>query len=189
MYVVLNVLLKDGIMDAERVVANEAYIRHFIAHGKCPFSVWIWGFDAFLDSHPQAAKGYPHVLKALYDKDLAEESEILAHYKSERRAPGFEAAARAAAPFLSWLETADSDEDVTVALVLRYRPVLARYFFGGRHHHYHIAAALALRCRPVLARCVYSAIGGPEIRCSYYHSRCRHGSAPWERRTQAADAS
>jgi len=111
MYVALSVLFKDGIMDAERVVANEAYIRHFIAHGKCSFPVWIWGFDAFLDSHPQAAKGYPHVLKALYDKDLAEESRILAHYRSERRAPGFEAAARAAAPFLRWLETADSDED------------------------------------------------------------------------------
>lgn len=111
MYVVLSVLFKDGIMDADRVVANEAYIRHFIANGKCSFPVWIWGFDAFLDSHPRAAKGYPHVLKALYDEDLAEESEILAHYRSERRAPGFEAAAKAAAPFLTWLETADSDED------------------------------------------------------------------------------
>merc|ERR1712060_176663 len=124
MYVVLSVLFKDGIMDAERVVANEAYIRHFIANGKCSFPVWIWGFDAFLDSHPRAAKGYPHVLKALYDNDLAEESEILAHYRSEGRAPGFEAAAKAAAPFLKWLDMlflqcsrggsrslADSDED------------------------------------------------------------------------------
>merc|ERR1711920_537810 len=65
MYVALSVLFKDGMMDAERVAANEAYIRHFIAHGKCSFPVWIWGFDAFLDSHPRAAKGYPHVLKAL----------------------------------------------------------------------------------------------------------------------------
>merc|ERR1719226_358666 len=81
MYVVLSVLFKDGLMKADGVTANKAIIKHFITNGNVDFPDWIWGFDAFLDANPQSVKGYPMVLKALYDEDLAEESSILKHYR------------------------------------------------------------------------------------------------------------
>merc|ERR1719343_1093233 len=104
------VLFKDGTMDAKGVDAKKAHIKHFITNGNCEFPEWIWGFDAFLDANPQSVKGYPMVLKALYDGDIAQEADLLRHYRSEKDTPGFEAAAKAAAPFLKWLETADDDD-------------------------------------------------------------------------------
>mmetsp|Transcript_97433 Transcript_97433/g.257225 ORF Transcript_97433/g.257225 Transcript_97433/m.257225 type:complete len:286 (-) Transcript_97433:275-1132(-) len=112
MFVVLSILFKDGDMKAKGVTDNKAIIKHFVTNGNVEFPDWIWGFDAFLDANPQSLKGYPMVLKALYDEDIADESGILKHYKAEKSTPGFEAAAKVAAPFLKWLETADdSDEE------------------------------------------------------------------------------
>jgi translation initiation factor 5 len=110
MFVVLSILFKDGSMDAKGITAQKAFVKYYITNGNLDFDEWIWGFDAFLDTYSGAVKGYPMVLKALYDEDLADEKDLLRYYRSSKDNPGFDAAAKAAAPFLKWLETADDDD-------------------------------------------------------------------------------
>jgi len=52
------------------------------------------------------------VLKVIYDEDWAEEDAILEHYNdnSQVNMPGFEEVRQAAAPFLKWLQIAESDD-------------------------------------------------------------------------------
>lgn len=111
MYVALSVLFPGGSMDAQGVVEKRAHVECFVRNGNMQFRDWIWAFDAFLGANPQSTKSYPTVLKALYDADLAEEQDLLAHYGKDGEAPGFQAARKAAAPFLAWLKTAASDSD------------------------------------------------------------------------------
>lgn len=111
MFVVLSILFKNGRMDAKGVTEKAAFLKYFIAKGSVDFDEWIYGVDAFLDSNPVSLKGYPAVLKALFDAGVAEEADLLRHYRSQKSTPGFEAASKAAAPFLTWLETASCEDD------------------------------------------------------------------------------
>merc|ERR1711959_629180 len=116
LYLVLEVLFRNGSLTAKGVEENLGLLKRFITSGHMGFQDLIWAFDLYVGRNAAtgAAKRFPMVVKALYDADLADEEEILAHYKAEKQqVPEFEVTARkAVAPLLNWLETAeDEDED------------------------------------------------------------------------------
>jgi len=111
MYVLVSALFPGGSLDAKGATQKKAYIKRFISNGNMSFKDWIWGFEAYLDTHAGALKAWPMTIKALYDEDLAEEEHILAYYKGDQDSPGFEAAKKACAPFVKWLETTDDSDD------------------------------------------------------------------------------
>merc|ERR1712110_1287267 len=70
-----------------------------------------WRMYVALAENP-SIKGYPMVLKALFDDDLVKEEELLEHYDSEDvDSKGFPDAKRQAAPFLEWLRNAEEEGD------------------------------------------------------------------------------
>merc|ERR1711862_745948 len=112
MYLVISALFPDGSMDGKKIESREAIIGAFISNGKMSFADWIWGVEAYLSKNKGAIKAYPMALKAFYDSDLADEKDILKYYSAdEKDSPGFEEAKKAGAPFLKWLEEADSEDD------------------------------------------------------------------------------
>merc|ERR1711920_11580 len=113
MYVVISALFPNGALGAKGINHRSKAIKEFITNGRLSFAEWIWGFEAYLAANPSATKAWAMSLKALYDADLAEEEQILEYYKGQHDSPGFDASKKAAAPFITWLETSEdgSDED------------------------------------------------------------------------------
>jgi len=115
-YIALESLLPDGSMDAKGIVEKKGVVDKVLAAVKMPSDDVLWGFDAYLAKNEKAVKGYPLVLKVIYDEEWANEQDLFKHYRDEEGGtdgPGFAAAKKSGAPFLKWLETADesSDED------------------------------------------------------------------------------
>merc|ERR1719158_1250945 len=81
--------------------------------GPLPQSDVLWVFDAYVAANPGSAKGFPMVLKTIYDEDWCTEEQMLAYYKKNEGEgePGFSMAKEKAAPFLKWLEENDDDDD------------------------------------------------------------------------------
>lgn len=111
LYVVLEVLFPKGSLNPKGVEQNVGLLKRLVSSGSMVFRDWIWAFDAYVGRNEAAGKRFAMVVKALYDADLAEEEEILAHYKAEKQTPGFGITCKAVAPLVKWLETTDDDDD------------------------------------------------------------------------------
>jgi len=112
LYIVLVALCGDK-MDAKSLATHKKVVTHLIENGKMPAADILWTFDAYLSQNSAAQKGFPMVLKAIYDEEWVGEPAILAYYNEDEGSgePGFDEAKKSAAPFLKWLATAGSDDD------------------------------------------------------------------------------
>merc|ERR1712113_1372349 len=111
MYVVISAFFPSGTLSANGIKLRSKFIQEFITNGRLPFAEWIWGFEAYLSANPSATKAWAMSLKALYDADVAEEEQILEYYEGQHNSPGFDASKKAAAPFITWLETSEDGSD------------------------------------------------------------------------------
>lgn len=113
LYIVFEALCGDS-MDAKALEGQKKLVDKVISSPKLPGSDVLWALDAYLDLHEGISKGFPMLLKVVYDQDWAEEKEILSYYNDDegKGEPGFQEAKKLAAPFLKWLaEANDSDDD------------------------------------------------------------------------------
>lgn len=113
LYVVLETFLENG-LDEQSVLAHKEHIEQSINNASMSGADVLWAFNAYLEAHPCAAKGFPLVLKTIYDEEWASENEILEYYRRDEFAtePGFMLAQKNAESFLRWLSTVESgDED------------------------------------------------------------------------------
>lgn len=110
LYVGLEALFGDA-MNAKQIVAKKAYINKLLSTPALEPPDALWAFNVYVEAHPEATKSFALVLKALYDEDILEEKPLLAYYETcGAEVPGFEAAKKAAGPFLQWLQTAESED-------------------------------------------------------------------------------
>jgi len=112
LYITLEVVC-GGTMNATSVMENKNYISKMISQVNMPQAHIIWAINAYVHMNPDCLRSFAPVLKVLYDEDWAEERAILEYYNDDSQVnePGFEEAKRAAAPFLKWLQIAETDED------------------------------------------------------------------------------
>jgi len=75
----------------------------------------MWGFELYISEHLDCLKGFPMVLKALYDMDLVVEDNFLPYYndsKANKGHSGHDDVHKVIAPFAQWLsENSDSEDD------------------------------------------------------------------------------
>merc|ERR1719375_603699 len=103
MYVGLQSLFGAS-MDGKKLTAKKAIIKELMSKGNMPATDVLWAFDVYLEANQEfKARTFAMVLKALYDEDLLEESDILSHYNG---GAGTDKAKKAAEPFLEWLQKA-----------------------------------------------------------------------------------
>merc|ERR1712110_501988 len=111
MYVALASLFPDGSLDSKNVSTRTKYLQKLKDFGNMSCPDFLWGFETYLAENP-SIKGYPMVLKALFDDDMVKEEELLEHYDSEDvDSKGFPDAKRQATPFLEWLRNAEEEGD------------------------------------------------------------------------------
>jgi len=112
-YIALESLMPNGSMDAKAAVDNKESLNKVLAATKIPASDVLFGFDAYLAHNEKAVRSFPMVMKVIYDEEWASEEELFAYYRDEEGSgePGFDAAKKAGAPFLKWLETAAASDD------------------------------------------------------------------------------
>jgi len=113
LYVTLESLMPSGSMDGKAVGLHKALIDKVLAATKISANDILWCFDTYLAVNEKAVKGFPMVLKVIYDEEWANEAELTKYYGEDEGEgqPGFDAAKKAGAPFLTWLETADASDD------------------------------------------------------------------------------
>lgn len=111
LYITLEVLCGSK-MNANSVKQNKDSISKMISQANMPQAHIIWAFNAYVHGNPDCLRCFAPVLKVLYDEDWADEHTILEHYNDDSHVnePGFEEAKKAAAPFLKWLQTAETDD-------------------------------------------------------------------------------
>merc|ERR1712110_84643 len=111
-YVALAALFPDGSLDGKSVSTRTKHLQKFKDFGNMSCPDFLWGFETYLVENPVSLKGYPMVLKALFDDDLLKEEELLEHYDSEDvDSKGFPDAKKQATPFLEWLRNAEEEGD------------------------------------------------------------------------------
>jgi len=99
---------------AANVEKKTSYLSKMMKHAKPQLGTdeVMWGFEHLIFNHaPELNSTFPMVCKALYDEEIVEEKHFISHYAKDLTNPGFAEAKKLAAPFIQWLETADSDED------------------------------------------------------------------------------
>mmetsp|Transcript_79202 Transcript_79202/g.149437 ORF Transcript_79202/g.149437 Transcript_79202/m.149437 type:complete len:498 (-) Transcript_79202:169-1662(-) len=112
LYVVLKALFEDS-MDGKAVGDSSKMLDKFITDTMEPKDV-LWSFNAYLSTSAAAVRGFPMVLKAIYDEEWADEKEILKYYVDPADGsgePGFDEAAKAGARFFEWLQQNDDDDE------------------------------------------------------------------------------
>merc|ERR1712048_267221 len=102
-------------MDAKAITQQKKHVDKFIRNAKMDTSDVLCVFGAYYDQ-PQnkgSVKNLAMVLKAAYDEDWLEEEKIISYYEDDdnENHPGFSEAQKAAAPFIKWLKTVESDDD------------------------------------------------------------------------------
>jgi len=110
LYIALGALFGDK-MSGAGVTKSKKLVEKFIANASMPVEDTLWAFHLYIHINKECVKGFPMVLKALYDADMVKDKELLKYYEDgdSDEGPGFEVAKKAAAPFLRWLETPESD--------------------------------------------------------------------------------
>merc|ERR1711920_752832 len=68
MYVALAALFPDGSLDSKNVSTRTKYLQKLKDFGNMSCPDFLWGFETYLAENP-SMKGYPMVLKALFDDD------------------------------------------------------------------------------------------------------------------------
>lgn len=112
LYIVLEAICGNS-LDAALLRDHWENIRLFIEDAGLKADDVLWAFGSYLHANPEVAVAlkYSPILKLLYDEDWIDEAGVLEYYAPGRVVcePGFNEARRAAAPFLKWLEEADSE--------------------------------------------------------------------------------
>jgi len=100
-------------MDAKGVSQYSKQIEKVITNAKMSTAEVLWALGAYVKANPGSLKAYAMTLKAVFDEDWCEEKKLLEYYNEDEGEddPGFADCKKSAAPFLKWLETADSDDD------------------------------------------------------------------------------
>jgi len=109
--IILEVLCGQE-MDGANLVNVKDTVESFIAKPKMDYAAILGAFGAYVHVNHLAAKGYPLVLKVIYDEDWVSEEDILRYYNGDEHEsdPGFSAAKSSASPFLKWLQTAPTSD-------------------------------------------------------------------------------
>mmetsp|Transcript_59731 Transcript_59731/g.94876 ORF Transcript_59731/g.94876 Transcript_59731/m.94876 type:complete len:472 (-) Transcript_59731:75-1490(-) len=112
LYVVLETFLGNN-LDEQSVLTHKDHIEQAISSASMRGADVLWAFNAYLQAHPSGAKGFPLVLKTIYDEEWVFEKEFLEHYNCDKFEidPGFQLAKEHAEPFLRWLGTFESDDE------------------------------------------------------------------------------
>merc|ERR1712176_172641 len=112
LYIVLDVVFCNR-MDAKALAENKVVVGKFVTSVNMTAAEVLWAFGAYFSAYPKVVERLPLILKVMYDEGWADETGILSYFNKGQGSgePGFDEVKRAAAPFLKWLETAESDDN------------------------------------------------------------------------------
>ncbi|CAD7923951.1 unnamed protein product [Amoebophrya sp. A120] len=113
-YAILESLFPDESLSAKAMEKAEDLFAGVVREDKIPMKDLMWAFELYISEHEACLKGFPMVLKAMYDMDLIEEENFLPYYndpKANKNHPGHDAVHKIVKPFAEWLaENSDSDD-------------------------------------------------------------------------------
>jgi len=117
LYICVESLFPDGTMTAKTMKPNLDLIKNVIDNGHMSGGEILWAFEIYLGVHTNLGKAYALIMKALYEEDVVEEEELIAHYGEDCKEldhPGFQEALAFTTPLIEWLQQSDdesSDEE------------------------------------------------------------------------------
>jgi len=114
-YIALEGIMPAGAMNKQTITDAKPVLSKVLAAVKIPAGDVLWCFDAYLSrsDNEKSVKTFPLVLKEIYDEEWVSEASMTKYYDDDEGAgePGFDAAKKSGAPFITWLKTVEESDD------------------------------------------------------------------------------